>query len=244
MKHIITLIISTIILSCPLFSADTAESVSFSLESVNADLNRIASVGVNCSAPSNLAAAVFELDYDKTALEFRGFESGGTVRYETGDKLKLIYFSSKNSEPEKEILRMKFLTAGDGDFDLNLSVAECFTQSGESVSVGSALNGTVNSFENNAKSNNSLAITSAVSSNSGYELRGKGAGVDDSDDLFDDDDVALSQTGELNDIGEKPFYPYFIIFLGIAAAVIIAVLTVFRIRMSAKKKKSQGYNSK
>lgn len=245
MKRITLLIISILILSCPAFSAHAAGSVSFSLDSVETDVNRITEIGVNCSNTADLGAVVFDFDYDKTALEFKGTESGGTVRYCDGEKLRVVYFCDEKSDFDSEIFKLKFKTVSEGNYSVNYSISECSAKSGNNLSVGSSLSGSVGAFANGEKSGKNSSSESGKRSGDGLSAKSKPLGVanDDYGDFIDDgDDPALYQKGELNDVRESFRFPYFILLIIIAALVLIAVVTLLTVRRIIKKKKSAAEN--
>lgn len=246
MKRITLLIISILILSCPAFSAHAAGSVSFSLDSVETDVNRITEIGVNCSDTSDLGAAVFDFDYDKTALEFKGTESGGTVRYCDGEKLRVVYYCGDNSASASEIFKLKFKTVKDGSYSVNYDVSECSAKSGDNLSVGSVVSGAVVSSGNGKADSKNFSSESGVASGGKSTAKSKSLGAvnDDYGDLFDDsDDVPLTQKGGFNGVEDNPYFPYFILLIIVAALVLIAVVTLLTVRVIIKKKKSAADKS-
>ena len=245
MKRTAILIITLIILSCSVFSANSA-GVSFSLESAGADLNRVVSIGVNCSDSADLGAAVFEFDYDNSALEFKGCDSDSFVRSNiSGDILKVVLCNQQSSA---ELFRLKFKTVGEGVNDVKFNVSECISRSGEVLPAASGVSGVINT---SGKSVNSAKVEKK-SSNS-VSLSGKNnaakstnpANDDDGDSLSgdDSDDKALSDLGSLNGVPGKSYVPYVIVACGALGFVIIVLATVFKIRKSLKNNKPQPSNS-
>ena len=245
MKRTAILIITLIILSCSVFSANSA-GVSFSLESAGADLNRVVSIGVNCSGSADLGAAVFEFDYDNSALEFKGCDSDSFVRSNiSGDILKVVLFNQQSSA---ELFRLKFKTVGEGVNDVKFNVSECISRSGEVLPAASGVSGviktsgkSVNSAKVEKKSSNSASLSgknnAAKSTNPANDDDGDSLSGDDSDDK------ALSDLGSLNGVPGKSYVPYVIVACGALGFVIIVLATVFKIRKSLKNNKPQPSNS-
>ena len=240
MKHIITTVISIIILSCSMFSAYSAETVKFSLESAEVDLNRIATIGVSCSNSADLGAAVFEFDYDKSALEFRGCESESLVRSNfSGDKLKVVFYNQQNSSG---LFNLKFKAVGDGGSDVNFKISDCFSKSGGSLPVSSGSSGVVNTAGKASNVNNS-SKSSLPLSGKADAVKDKGSAADDNGDLpggDDTDDKALTDLGELNDNPERSYFPYVIVGCGVLGLIVILTFTVIKIIKSVKKQKKKN----
>ncbi|MDO4881803.1 MAG: hypothetical protein Q3975_00500 [Oscillospiraceae bacterium] len=240
MKRTAILIITLIILSCSMFSAYSAETVNFSLESAEVDLNRIATIGVSCSNSADLGAAVFEFDYDKSALEFRGCESESLVRSNfSGDKLKVVFYNQQNSSG---LFNLKFKAVEDGGSGVNFKISDCFSKSGGSLPVSSCSSGVVNTAEKASNVNNSLKSSSPLSGKADA-VKGKSSAADDNGDLpggDDTDDKALIDLGELNDNPERSYFPYVIAGCGVLGLIVILTFTVIIIIKSVKKQKKKN----
>ena len=245
MKRTAILIITLIILSCSVFSANSA-GVSFSLESAGADLNRVVSIGVNCSDSADLGAAVFEFDYDNSALEFKGCESNSLVRSNiSGDILKVVLFNQQSSA---ELFRLKFKTVGEGVNDVKFNVSECISRSGEVLPAASGVSGVVKTSGksvNSAKVEKKSSNSASLSGKNNAAKSTNPANDDDGDSLSgdDSDDKALSDLGSLNGVPGKSYVPYVIVACGALGFVIIVLATVFKIRKSLKNNKPQPSNS-
>ena len=248
MKRTAILIITLIILSCSVFPANSA-GVSFSLESAGADLNRVVSIGVNCSDSADLGAAVFEFDYDKSALEFKGCDSDSFVRSNiSGDILKVVLCNQQSSA---ELFRLKFRTVGEGVNDVKFNVSECISRSGEVLPAASGVSGvikttgkSVNSAKVEKKSTNSASLSGK--NNAAKSTKSTNPANDDDGDSLsgdDSDDKALSDLGSLNGVPGKSYVPYVIVACGALGFVIIVLATVFKIRKSLKNNKPQPSNS-
>lgn len=239
MKRTAILIITIIILSCSVFSVNSA-GVSFSLESAEVDLNRIATIGVSCSNSADLGAAVFEFDYDKSALEFRGCESESLVRSNfSGDKLKVVFYNQQNSSG---LFNLKFKAVGDGGSDVNFKISDCFSKSGGSLPVSSGSSGVVNTAGKASNVNNSSKSSSPLSGKADA-VKGKSSAADDNGDLpggDDTDDKALTDLGELNDNPERSYFPYVIVGCGVLGLIVILTFTVIKIIKSVKKQKKNN----
>lgn len=239
MKRTAILIITIIILSCSVFSVNSA-GVSFSLESAEVDLNRIATIGVSCSNSADLGAAVFEFDYDKSALEFRGCESESLVRSNfSGDKLKVVFYNQQNSSG---LFNLKFKAVGDGGSDVNFKISDCFSKSGGSLPASSGSSGVVNTAGKVSNVNNSSKSSSPLSGKADA-VKGKSSAADDNGDLpggDDTDDKALTDLGELNDNPERSYFPYVIVGCGVLGLIVILTFTVIKIIKSVKKQKKKN----
>lgn len=241
MKRIALLIISAIILSCSIFSVSSAESVSFSVDSVQTDVNRVAEVGVNCTDTANLGAVVFDFDYDKSALEFRGAESGGAVRFYEGEKLRVVYYCDDNSSSESGILKLKFKTIREGNYNVSYDIAECSTKSGENFPVDFAESGSVSVSGNGKNQSNNLSSESAKISDGKRSAKSNASGGknDDYDDSFDESDESeLAQKGDFNSVQDSHLFPYFLIFVIVIAFFLISIVILLTVRMIIKKNKS------
>lgn len=240
MKRTAILIITLIILSCPMFSAYSAETVNFSLESAEVDLNRIATIGVSCSNSADLGAAVFEFDYDKSALEFRGCESESLVRSNfSGDKLKVVFYNQQNSS---DLFNLKFKAVGDGGSGVNFKISDCFSKSGGSLPVSSGSSGVVNTAGKASNVNNSSKSSPPLSEKADA-VKGKSSAADDNGDLpggDDTDDKALTDLGELNENPERSYFPYVIAGCGVLGLIVILTFTVIKIIKSVKKQKKKN----
>ncbi len=146
MKRIISVIMLIMLLSAIHVSA--ADSVSFSLDSIECRNNRLIEVNFNAECGKKLSAATFEFSFDKSILEFRGVgtSSGTVVEYnEKSNSVKLSCLCKDGTDisSKSAIFTLKFKSINEGSTDISYTVFDCVDSDVQQMMIGSCSSGRV-----------------------------------------------------------------------------------------------------
>lgn len=250
MKRIISILISVLLILSSVLFVSAADSVSFALGSVDAENNRLVSVGVYADSDSPFSAAVFDFSFDKTILEFRGVDSdvNTTTKYNpTNDGVRVVYLCTDEIAPSnRNIFKLDFKTLKEGRADVSFSVRDCADSGGEFLEVGSCSGAQINVSGSGAGASGGTGSSAPADKSGGASSKASSlknqkaeAGLSDSIDDTDDDD--LKNSGELNDINESSLNLMWILYVLIGLGVAIILVAGVKIGMSiAAKRPKKG----
>lgn len=235
MKRIISVIISALLIISSVLFVSAADSVSFTVGSVEAECGRITLVDVFADCDTCFASAIFDFNYDKTLLEFRGCDTdeNTAIKYNpTQSGVRVVYLCMKNSSlSNKSIFKLKFKTLNEGRADISFFVSDCVNNNAEDLSVGKCTGGNIeiNGF---ADSNSNAAAKSGSSSkasskaNSAVSQSSKAQKAQSSKAISDDEqDEDIENLGTINDVVEKPIDLQWVLYALIGVGIIIILLT-------------------
>lgn len=251
MKRLIITFITIVLFSLSVLTASAA-SADFTVLSAEVQPNRIVSLDVNCSRAVDLASAIFEFYYDRSALEFRGCGSADGIivkSVETDNCVRAVYFNkSKAAVTGGNIFQFKFKTVKEGSYDISFKVSQCVDFTPNEISIGNCAGGTVkvskNAPDNGMAVENDSTKTSPGSNKSGksnFETSSKGKANNTSEA---DERSEPENLGELTDIVEKPAESAVILYILIGLGVLLLIASVIKIGMmySAEKKDKTDKN--
>ena len=146
MKKILLLIL--VICVIPVTRVCAADSVSFSVDSIECKNNRLIEVNVNAQCGKKLSAALFEFSYDKSILEFRGVKtpSDSMTEYnENANGFKLSYLCTYGTEisASRPIFTLKFKSVGEGRTNIAYNVSDCVDSDIQQMTIGDCTSGSV-----------------------------------------------------------------------------------------------------
>lgn len=148
MKKILLLALCAMLLfTCAPVSAQAAEPVSFSLESVAIPIDRLTEVRCFAQGNTRLCAALFRFTYDKTVLELYDVKAadGSRVIYTTYDDcFRVSYLCADGADVSASaVFTLCFKTLREGSTEIGFSVEECVDENAAWMAVGSCTGGTV-----------------------------------------------------------------------------------------------------
>ena len=136
-----------LLFTCAPVSAQAAEPVSFSLESVAIPIDRLTEVRCFAQGNTRLCAALFRFTYDKTALELRDVKAadGSRVIYTAYDDcFRVSYLCADGADVSASaVFTLCFKTLREGSTEIGFSVEECVDENAAWMAVGSCTGGTV-----------------------------------------------------------------------------------------------------
>ena len=250
MKRLFTIIVIIFIICSSIMSA-LADSADFSVQSAEAEPDRIVSVDFNCKYSGSLAAAVFEFGFDSSALGFRGCDSPDGIKLksdETDNNVRVVYYNqAKTAAPGGNIFKLKFKTLKEGSHDISFKVSGCVDHTPNDIAVGNCTGGSINVSKNTADNDNAASSKASnqssgkeKNSNSKSKSSSKGSSRDNSEA---DDEAELEENGELNDIEEKQGGNAVILYILIGVGVLILMFTGIKLGMIISAKKNDKTNN-
>ena len=254
MKRFMPVVIILILLISISVTVSSAATADFTLRSAQVKPNHIVTLDMVCPN-SELAAAIFEFDFDSNAFEFKGVnkDKGVKIKYNnTGSKLKLVYYNYYDvSLSDNVIFSLKFKALKNGEYKIPFKVSQCVDSVPNDISAGKCETAFVtvsdnapdsensdskNSASSNQKDKNSKNSKSSESSNDSSD-----SDINDSDDSSDDDDESeLKDLGTINDIEEKTSNPVILIYILVGVGLVILIITGIKIGMYISTKKNNN----
>jgi hypothetical protein len=250
LKRFVSVVISMIMLVLISVTVSSAASADFTLRSAQGKPNHIVTLDMVCSQ-SELAAAIFEFDFDSDALEFKEVEKdkGVKIRYnKTGDKLRVVYYNyDEISFSDNVIFSLKFKAHKNGEYKIPFSVSECVDSVPNDISAGKCEGAVISISDNASVSADSDSESSASSNQKDKKSKSSANSKDntnsktnDSDDPSDDDEKELDDLGTINDIEEKSSNPVILIYILVGVALVILIITGIKIGMYISAKKNNN----
>ncbi len=185
MKKLFSAMLIFIIILSSVTSIYAAEKISFSLNNVNVDNNRLFTVEMTANCSSPLSAASFEISYDGNMIEYRDIKTDSTSKIsanEVNNKIKVVYLNTygKDISNGKVIFSITFKALKAGKCHINYTVSDCVDADVKSLDFGNCTSGTVtingksdnktnDKSENKENSKNDSSKTDSMKSEIGEE---------------------------------------------------------------------------
>lgn len=130
------------------FPCSAASEVSFSLDSVTCQKNRLTDLELHASGDTPLSAALFSFCYDTGMLEFRqaSAPSGSVVAAnDSGGTVKLCFLCPAGADAETgaPVLTLTFKTLCEGSAEVHYAVSDCVDSGVRQMNVGRCTAGAV-----------------------------------------------------------------------------------------------------
>ena len=229
-----------LLFTCAPVSAQAAEPVSFSLESVAIPIDRLTEVRCFAQGNTRLCAALFRFTYDKTVLELYDVKAadGSRVIYTAYDDcFRVSYLCADGADVSASaVFTLCFKTLREGSTEIGFSVEECVDENAAWMAVGSCTGGTVTVTPKAAAVRPKAAKSISPSKNTSrtYNRGDNGESTDAVEDL-----------GAVNRVVEKDYdrmTPLIILTVSVTAAGAFIGFLAFTVvnRLKAKKKSNNS----
>ncbi len=248
MKRFAAVVISLIIIVLFTVTASSAASADFTMSSAQVKPNHIVTLDMVCPN-SDLAAAVFEFDYDSGALEFKDVEKdkGVKTKYNITDgKLKVVFYNyNEVSISDNIIFSLKFKALKIGEYKVSFRVSDCVDFVPNDIYAGKCESAVVTVSDNALDSAGSDSESSGSSNqkdkNSDNSKDNSDSKTSDSKEYSgDDDDSEPEYLGTVNDIEEKTSNIYILIYILVAIALAVFIVTGIKIGMYISSRRNKN----
>ena len=136
-------------LLAPVLFVSAAENVSFYSDEAACGTNRLINVRIHAQGSKPLCAALFEIFFDASILEFRGAKApnGSTVvsSAANGGRVKFSFLCAEGVSLSNEavLFTVSFKTLAEGDASVSFTVSECVSTDATFLPIGSCSAGAV-----------------------------------------------------------------------------------------------------
>ena len=213
MKKLLLLIL--VICVIPVTRVCAADSVSFSVDSIECKNNRLIEVNVNAQCGKKLSAALFEFSYDKSILEFRGVKtpSDSMTEYnENANGVKLSYLCADGADisASRPIFTLKFKSVGEGRTNIAYSVSDCVDSDVQQMTIGDCTSGSVTVTSKakdtgSASAKNSSQTSKTASKSKSSKQSASSASAAQTTGTATGDSSSYKDLGNVNDVIQKDF---------------------------------------
>lgn len=251
------LVCALLIPALPVFAT---ENVSFYMDEATCGTNRLMDAAMHARGPAPLCAALFEIFFDASILEFRGVKApdGATVVSSSGDggRVKLSYLCAEgiSLSSGNVLFTVSFKTLAEGNASISFTVSECVGTDAEFLSVGTCSAGAVTvrsqttAAQNRQKSSRLSGTTSSgkTTSRTANGSRGQtGSSVkqtSDSDTPVSTEQKALDGKS-INDVIQKDYDRVVPLVLLSLSAILALIFTGFLV-LKLKQRRTDKQNTK
>ena len=250
MKKLLLLIL--VICVIPVTRVCAADSVSFSVDSIECKNNRLIEVNVNAQCGKKLSAALFEFSYDKSILEFRGVKtpSDSMTEYnENANGFKLSYLCADGADisASSPIFTLKFKSVGEGRTNIAYSVSDCVDSDVQQMTIGDCTSGSVTVTSKakdtgSAPAKNSSQTSKTASKSKSSKQSASSSTAKKESDGATGDSSSYKDLGNVNDVIQKDFdkaTPIIILCTSIVIFIAFIGFLIHKIVSSRKAKQDK-----
>lgn len=228
-----------------ILSAFAIEPINFVASNIECDCNRLFTVDFSAKSFEKLSAAIFEIDYDNSFIEYREIstnENSIVAAKDYNGKIKISFLCSNGLDvtEEKNLFSIKFKAIKSGNTNISFNVFDCVNSNLESITDCNCVSSNITINENSS--------TKKSSSNSKTNSRGSSSSNNNNKTSSKANNTKPTNNLEnfVNDLGFANSPPnssliFFIIGGVFGMMMVVAVVVAFCIGKKQSEKNNENF---